>query len=122
MSAAWKGISWGIIFLLGGLIFLVIPTYLIVTFWIFLNEITISGNPVYTYALFTIFIYIICILVGAIFITAMFRAFIQRKNPDLGIPKGVKRAALITDVFVIVIIVLVYLLTGSIAFFSLKPP
>ncbi|MHA1805224.1 MAG: hypothetical protein ACTSU4_11970 [Promethearchaeota archaeon] len=122
MSIAWRGITWGLIFLMGGLIFLVIPTYLVVTFWVFLNEITINGNPVYTYALFAIFLYIICILVGAIFITAMIRAFIQRNNPDLGIPNGVKGAALITDIIVIGIMVLVYFFTGSIAFFSLKPP
>lgn len=122
MNATLKGISWGIVFLVSGLIYLIIPTYLVVTFWVFLNEININGNPVYTYALFVIFLYIISVLVGVIFLTAMMRAFIQRKNEDLGIPKGLKRIGLITDVIILIVMILFYYFTGYLAFFSLRPP
>jgi hypothetical protein len=52
----------------------------------------------------------------------MLRAFIQRKNEDLGIPKGVKRFGLVSDVMVISIMIVWYLFFNEIAFFSLKPP
>ncbi len=122
MNTSLKGIAWGFIFLISGLIYLAIPTYLIVSFWMFLNNITLNGSPIYTYALFAIFLYIISILVGIIFLIAMVRAFIQRKNDDLGIPKGLKIVGLITDLAIIAFMIIFFILTGNIAFFTLHPP
>lgn len=117
-----KGILWGIAFFLTSAIYITIPTYLIVVFWIPLNEFTVEGRPVYTLALFAIFVLIVTIIVSVIYFVAMLRAFIQRKNEDLGIPKGVKRFGIVSDVIVISIMIVWYLFFNEIAFFSLKPP
>ena len=53
----------------------------------------------------------------------MFRAFFQRKNPDLGIPRGVKWVSIITIVSVIGFMIFWYIITGGqIAFISMTIP
>ncbi len=116
-----KGILWGIVFFLSAVIFFTIPTYLIVTFWVWLNEFTIGEKPVYTLALFILFLYLISIIVSVIYVAAMGRAFVQRKNEDLGIPKGIKGFGLVSVIVIISFMVIWYLLFGQIAFFSMKP-
>ncbi|MHA1491252.1 MAG: hypothetical protein ACTSRI_16580 [Promethearchaeota archaeon] len=116
-----KGIFWGFIFFLSALIYITIPTYLVVTFWIPLNELTVEGEPVYTYALFAIFLFAISIIVSVIYVVAMLRAFIQRKNEDLGIPKGVKGFGLVSTIIIITIMIIWYVFFNELAFFSMKP-
>ena len=84
-SNSLKGILWGIVFFLTAVIYSSIPTYVIVRFWVWLNSF-----PVYTLSLFMLFLWIVALIVVLIYIVAMIRAFIQRKNEDLGIPRGVK--------------------------------
>ena len=117
-----KGILWGIVFLLTAAIYITIPTYLVVLFWIPLNEFTIEGRPVYTLALFAIFIFIVTIIISVIYFVAMLRAFIQRKNEDLGIPKGVKGFGLASDIVIVSFMTVWFLLFQELAFFSLRPP
>ena len=115
-SNSLKGILWGIVFFLTAAIYSSIPTYLIVRFWVWLNEL-----PVYTLSLLMLFLWIVAIIVVLIYIVAMIRAFIQRKNEDLGIPKGVKGFGLISTVIITVFMVIWYFIFGQIAFFSWVP-
>jgi len=115
-SNSLKGILWGIVFFLTAAIYSSIPTYLIVRFWVWLNEL-----PVYTLSLFMLFLWIVAIIVVLIYIVAMIRAFIQRKSEDLGIPKGVKGFGLISTVIITVFMVIWYFIFGQIAFFSWVP-
>lgn len=115
-SNSLKGILWGIVFFLTAAIYSSIPTYLIVRFWVWLNEL-----PVYTLSLLMLFLWIVAIIVVLIYIVAMIRAFIQRKSEDLGIPKGVKGFGLISTVIITVFMVIWYFIFGQIAFFSWVP-
>ncbi len=115
-SNSLKGILWGIVFFLTAAIYSSIPTYLIVRFWVWLNEL-----PVYTLSLFMLFLWIVAIIVVLIYIVAMIRAFIQRKSEDLGIPKGVKGFGLISTVIIIAFMIIWYFIFGQIAFFSWVP-
>ncbi|MFX1476789.1 MAG: hypothetical protein ACFFCI_01535 [Promethearchaeota archaeon] len=112
-----KGIAWGIAFLLTATIYGSIPTYLIVRYWVWLNSF-----PVYTLSLFTLFLWIVTIIIVLIYIVAMIRAFIQRKNEDLGIPKGIKFFGLISTLVVLVFMLVWFLVFGQLAFFSMVPP
>ena len=96
-SQSLKGIAWGITFLLTAMIYGSIPSYLIVRYWVWLNSF-----PVYTLSLFTLFLWIVSIIIVLIYIVAMIRAFIQRKNEDLGIPKGVKYFGLISTEIILI--------------------
>jgi hypothetical protein len=115
-SNSLKGVLWGIVFFFTAVIYSSIPTYLIVRFWVWLNEL-----PVYTLSLFMLFLWIVAIIVVLIYIVAMIRAFIQRKSEDLGIPKGVKGFGLISTLIIIVFMVIWYFIFGQIAFFSWVP-
>lgn len=115
-SNSLKGILWGIVFFLTAAIYSSIPTYLIVRFWVWLNEL-----PVYTLSLLMLFLWIVAIIVVLIYIVAMIRAFIQRKSEDLGIPKGVKGFGLISTVIITVFMLIWYFIFGQIAFFSWVP-
>jgi len=112
-----KGITWGIVFFLTAVIYGLIPTYLIVRFWVWLNSF-----PVYTLSLFMLFLWIIAIIIVLIYITAMIRAFIQRNSEDLGIPKGVKGFGLVSTVIMSVFMIIWYFIFNQIAFFSMIPP
>jgi hypothetical protein len=115
---AFKGIAWGIVFLITAAIYAAIPTFLIVRFWVWLNSF-----PVYTLSLFMLFLWIVAIIVVLIYIVAMVRAFIQRNNEEgLGIPKGVKGFGLVSTVVVLVFMLIWYLIFKQIAFFSMVPP
>jgi len=96
-----KGIIWAIVFALTAAIYLSIPTHLIVTYWVWLNDFTINGKPVYTFALLMLFLYMIALILAAIYVAAMFRAIYQRKNTDLGIPKGVQWWGAMTCILII---------------------
>lgn len=119
-----KGILWSIVFAITFLIYITVPTYLIVTFWIFLNEITDDkGRPLYTFALLALFAFLVALIVSLIYFAAMVRAIIQRKNEEgLGIPNGVKIFGLITTIIVVSLMVIWYILFGEIAIFSWTPP
>ncbi|TXT60408.1 MAG: conserved membrane protein of unknown function [Promethearchaeota archaeon] len=120
---AYKGILWAFVFLISGVIFGVIPTYLIVRYWVWLNQITIDGQIVYTFALFALFLWFVTLLLTLIYLAAMVRSVLQRKNEEgLGIPKGVKYFGLATDLIIIAFVVIWYLLFDEIAFFSMSPP
>ncbi|MFX1387546.1 MAG: hypothetical protein ACFE9M_10050 [Promethearchaeota archaeon] len=115
---AFKGIAWGIVFLLTSLIYAAIPSFLIIRYWVWLNSF-----PVYTLSLFMLFLWIVAIIIVLIYIVAMVRAFIQRNNEEgLGIPKGVKGFGLISTVVVLVFMLVWYLIFKQIAFFSMVPP
>ena len=118
-----KGILWGIVFAITFIIYITIPTYLIVTFWVFLNDIVdFEGRPIYTVALLALFLYFVTLIVSLIYIAATFRAFIQRNNEEgLGIPKGVKSFGLVSTVFVISLMIIWYFLFNEIAIFTLTP-
>jgi len=118
----WKGFAWSIVFILSGLIFSVIPTYLIVIFWSWLNSLTLNGDPIYTLSLFILFLWIVCLLISVIYYVASVRAIVQRKNEDLGIPKGVKGFGLAAVIIIITFMVLWYIFMGEIAFFTWRPP
>ncbi|MGQ4874451.1 MAG: hypothetical protein ACP6IY_10315 [Promethearchaeia archaeon] len=117
-----KGILWGIVFFFTAIIYFLIPTYLIVEFWAFLATLEIEGQPVYTYAMMVFILWTITLIIGLIYVVAMLRAFIQRKNDDLGIPKGVKGFGLVSVLFFGSIFIIWYLLFNELAFFSLKAP
>ncbi len=119
---AWKGYSWSITLLITCLIYSVIPTYMIIKYWVWLNELTFNGEPIYTLSLFMLFLWIVCLLVGIIYLVASARAIVQRKNDDLGIPKGVKRFSVISNIIIIGFILFWFIFTsGEIAFISWKP-
>jgi len=117
----WKGFAWSVVFILSGIIFSVIPTYLIVTFWSWLNSLTLNGDPIYTLSLFILFLWIVCLLMSVIYYVATVRAIVQRKNEDLGIPKGVKGFGLAAVIIIITFMVLWYVFMNEIAFFAWKP-
>ena len=120
-----KGILWGIVFAISFLIYLAIPTYLIVTYWVFLNEmVDLEGRPIYTFALLALFLYLVLLIVCLIFAAAMVRAVVQRNNEKdgLGIPNGVKGVGLVSTISVILLMVLWYLLFNEIAIFTWAPP
>ncbi|MFX1431637.1 MAG: hypothetical protein ACFFCY_15840 [Promethearchaeota archaeon] len=115
---AFKGIAWGIVFLLTAVIYAAIPSYLIIRFWVWLNIF-----PVYTLSLFMLFLWIVALIIVVIYVVAMIRAFIQRNNEEgLGIPKGVKGFGLISTVVVLAFMLVWYLLFNQIAFFGMIPP
>ncbi|TFF96251.1 MAG: hypothetical protein EU544_01070 [Promethearchaeota archaeon] len=119
---ALKGILWGIIFIISALIYIIIPGYLIAIYWDALANLVIDGKPVYTYALFFLFLYIITIIISLIYIAATCRAFIQRNSEDMGIPRAVKGFGLISDIIIITLFIVWYILFQEIAFFVLTPP
>ena len=121
---AFKGILWSIVFAITFLIYITVPTYLIVTYWIFLNEITDDkGRPLYTYALLALFFFLTALIVSLIYFAAMVRAIIQRNNEEgLGIPNGVKIFGLITTIIVVSLMAVWYILFGEIAIFTWTPP
>lgn len=115
---ALKGIVWGIVFFFTATIYSVIPTYLIVRYWVWLNSF-----PVYTLSLFMLFLWIVALIIVLIYIVAMIRAFIQRNNEEgLGIPRGVKGFGLISTVIILSFMLIWYLIFNQIAFFSMVPP
>ncbi|TKJ19363.1 MAG: hypothetical protein CEE43_15750 [Promethearchaeota archaeon Loki_b32] len=115
---AFKGIGWGIIFVITAVIYSAIPTYLIIRFWVWLNSF-----PVYTLSLFMLFLWIVAIIIVLIYIVAMIRAFIQRNNKEgLGIPKGVKGFGLVSSIIVVSFMLIWYFIFNQIAFFSMIPP
>ena len=116
-SNSLKGILWGILFFLTVVIYSSIPTYLIVRFWVWLNSF-----PVYTLSLFMLFLWIVALIIVLIYIVAMIRAFIQRKNEDLGIPRGIKGFGLFSTVICSAFMLIWYLIFNQIAFFSMIPP
>jgi len=118
-----KGILWGIVFFITTIIYYTIPTYLIFTYWIWLNElIDPEGNPIYTFALLALFTYFVTLLVALIYSVAAVRAIVQRKNVEgLGIPKGVKWFGLISTIIVVALMVIWFYLFGEIAIFTWKP-
>jgi hypothetical protein len=115
---SWKGISLGVIFFISGLIYSIIPTYLIVVSWQWLNSINLNGQPLYTLSLFILFLWIVSLLIAVIYFVASVRAVYQRKSDDLGIPKGVSVIGIISVAFIIVFMILWYLLFQEIAFFQ----
>ncbi|MFX0031725.1 MAG: hypothetical protein ACFE8V_10305 [Promethearchaeota archaeon] len=121
MSSA-RGFLWSFVFLLTAGIYGSIPTYLMVEYWQWLNSFTIDGTPVYTIPLFLLFLWIISLVVTLIYLVAMIRAIVQRKNEDLGIPRGVKGFGLISSIIVIAFMVVWYILFQQIAFFSMISP
>ena len=113
-----KGLAWGFVFFLTALIYSIIPTYLIVRFWVWLNSF-----PVYTLSLFMLFLWIVAIIIVLIYLVAMVRAFIQRNNEEgLGIPRGVKGFGLVSTVITFTFMLVWYLIFSQIAFFSMIPP
>jgi hypothetical protein len=119
-----KGILWSIVFLITTVIYFSIPTYLIFTYWIWLNDLVDpEGQPIYTFALLALFLYFVTLLVGLIYSIATVRAIFQRKNEEgLGIPKGVKGFGLVSTIFVVSLMVIWYILFNEIAIFTLGPP
>lgn len=118
-----KGILSAIVYALTAMTYIVIPTKLISTYWIWLNDFNFNGKPVYTLALLMLFLYIITWVIAIVYIATMVRAIIQGKNSDLGIPKGVQWFGAVSIVFVISFMILWYVLTGGqIVIFSLTPP
>lgn len=119
-----KGILWSIVFLITTVIYFSIPTYLIFTYWIWLNDLVDpEGQPIYTFALLSLFLYFVTLLVGLIYSIATVRAIVQRKNEEgLGIPKGVKGFGLVSTIFVVSLMVIWYILFNEIAIFTLRPP
>jgi len=118
-----NGILWSIVFLITTVIYFSIPTYLIFTYWIWLNDLVDpEGRPIYTFALLGLFLYFITLLVGLIYSVATVRAIVQRKNEEgLGIPKGVKGFGLVSTIFVVSLMVIWYILFNKIAIFTFRP-
>ena len=115
---AFKGIAWGIVFFFTAIIYLIIPSYLIIRFWVWLNSF-----PVYTLSLFMLFLWIVAIIIFLIYVVAMIRAFIQRNNEEgLGIPRGVKGFGLVSTITVISFMLIWFLIFNQLAFFSMVPP
>ncbi|NHJ25490.1 MAG: hypothetical protein EAX89_12985 [Candidatus Lokiarchaeota archaeon] len=117
-----KGYLWSLTFFLTAAIYGSIPTYLIVTFWQWLNSLTFDGEPIYTLTLFVLFMWIISLIVTLIYLVAMVRAIIQRKNEDLGIPKGVKYFGLVSTLIIVGFMIVWFILFQQIAFFSMTRP
>ena len=117
MKTPINGILWSIVFFLTAAIYGAIPTYLIVRYWAWLGTF-----PVYTLSLLMLFLWIVSLIVVLIYIVAMIRAIIQRKNEDLGIPKGVKGFGLISTSVLTIFMIIWFLIFGQIAFFVMAPP
>ena len=119
-----KGILWGIVFFVTAIVYYTVPTYLIFTYWIWLNEIVDpEGRPIYTFALLALFTYFVTLLVALIYSVATVRAIVQRKNKEgLGIPKGVKGFGLVSTTIVVSLMVIWYFLFNEIAIFTWAPP
>lgn len=115
MSAV-KGFLWAIVFFFASVIFITIPTYLIIIFWEWLNE------TLYTYALLSLFLYIVAILISLIYLVAMIRAIVQRNSEDMGISKGVKGFGLVSVIIIVTFMVIWYIFFNEIAFFALSKP
>lgn len=113
-----KGIGLGVIFFISGLIFSVIPTYLIVVSWQWLNSINLNGQPLYTLSLFVLFLWIVSLLVAVIYFVASVRAIYQRKSDDLGIPTGVTVVGILAVAFIVIFMIVWYFFFQEIAFFS----
>jgi len=116
-----KGFLWSFVFLLTFVIYGSIPSYVIISYWEWLNALRYAGQPIYTLSLFVLFLWIVSLLVTLIYIVAMIRAIVQRKSEDLGIPKGVKGFGLVSTIVVVVFMVVWYLLFNQVAFFSMIP-
>ena len=113
-----KGIGWGIIFFFTSIIYSIIPSFLIIRYWVWLNSF-----PIYTLSLFLLFLWIVAIILVLIYIVAMIRALKQRNNPEgLGIPKGVKGFGLVSTLIIFGFMLVWYLIFNQIAFFSMVPP
>ena len=121
MSSA-KGYLWSFIFLLTAAIYGSIPTYLIITYWPWLNALEFNGEPMYTLTLFLLFLWIISDIITLIYFVAMIRAILQRKSEDMGISKGIKLYGLISSILVIIFMIVWYFIFGQIAFFSMTRP
>lgn len=121
MSAA-KGYSWSVISFISAAIFGSIPTYLIVTYWQWINSITWEGQPLYTLTLFILFLWFVSLILTLIYLVAGVRAIVQRKNDDLGIPRGVKWFGAISSAIIITFMIVWYVLFNEVAFFSMVPP
>ena len=121
---AMKGILWSIVFFISTLIYFIVPTYLIFTYWIWLNNLVdFEGRPIYTFALLALFTYFVCLLVGLIYSVATVRAIVQRNNEEgLGIPNGVKGFGLISTLIVVFLMIIWYLVFNTIAIFTWTPP
>jgi len=117
-----KGYLWSFTFLITALIYGSIPTYLIVTYWRWLNALTFNGEPIYTLTLFMLFLWIVSLIITLIYLVAMVRAIIQRKNDDLGIPKGVSYFGLISDIVLISFMIVWLIIFQQLAFFSMVSP
>jgi len=117
-----KGYLWSVTFLLTAAIYGSIPTYLIVSYWRWLNALTFNGEPIYTLTLFMLFLWIVSLIITLIYLVATIRAIVQRKNEDLGIPKGVSYFGLITDIVIVAFMIVWYLIFNQIAFFSMVSP
>ena len=117
MKAPINGILWSIVFFLTTALYGAIPTYLIVRFWAWLNDFKI-----YTLSLLMLFLWIVSLIVVLIYIVAMIRAIVQRKNEDLGIPRGVKGFGLISTSIMVVFMIIWYLIFNQVAFFIMAPP
>ncbi len=117
-----KGFMWSFVFLLTAVIYSSIPTYLIFSYWEWLNTLRFDGEPIYTLLLFVLFLWIVALIITIIYIVAMIRAIVQRKNESSGIPKGVYRFGTVSTVMVIGYMVVWFILFNKIAFFSMLPP
>ncbi|TFF89845.1 MAG: hypothetical protein EU548_06045 [Promethearchaeota archaeon] len=121
MSSA-KGYLWSVVSFLTAAIYGSIPTYLIVTFWQWINSITWEGRPLYTLTLFILFLWFVSLILTLIYLVAGVRAIVQRKSEDLGIPRGVKWFGAISSGVLITFMIVWYVLFNEIAFFSMVPP
>jgi hypothetical protein len=121
MSSA-KGYLWSLVSFLSAAVYGSIPTYLIVTYWQFINALNWEGQPIYTLTLFILFLWFVSLILTLIYLVAGVRAIVQRKNEDLGIPRGVKWFGAISSGVVMVFMIVWYILFGEIAFFSAVPP
>jgi len=119
---------WGILFAFTFVMMILVPTKLVVNYWLWLNAIVdLNGNAIYTYALFAIFGFIVCIIISLINLAACCRAFVQANKgvndePTFGIPRAVKGFAIVTSSFLVAIFAIYYFLFRVIAIFSLVPP
>ncbi len=119
---AMKGILWGLLFFLTAAILISIPTKLVVTYYAYLATFVYQGEPVYTLAMLIVFLFIVAELVALIYIVAGLRAIVQRNSEDMGISKGIYWFGTFVSAFVVIFMVLWYIFTGDIAFFTLTAP
>jgi hypothetical protein len=117
-----KGFLWSIVSFVTAAVYGAIPTYLIVTYWQYINSIVWDGQPIYTLTLFVLFLWFVSLILTVIYLVAGVRAIIQRKNEDLGIPRGVKWFGVISSGIVIIFMIIWYIIFNEIAFFSMISP